>query len=287
MDKGNNEVVEVKLIDLVPFRACNSQTYHGERLEQLINSIERKGLMSPIIVRPIADEKYEIICGHNRVNAMRELGRDVIQAYVKNDLSDEEAMEFFYDSNLNQQSFSDWNYAQKIEAVKYIEKLIRDNSQQGKRTDLIDGNLKGGKAGTSVYSGQKLVGSTKKENTRDKMARCMGISTATLSKYRSIIKLDDRLIESIGKLLDQKRISFEVAYLISRVEHSKIESLIQYIDEDPNKEVDKNELKKFCTNNKKKKKPGVFTPVYPDYEIASVLVPKAGSGKFKPITNKH
>ena len=37
-------------------------------------------------------------------------------------------------------------------------------------------------------------------------------------------------------------------------------------------------------NNKKKKKPGVFTPIYPDYAIASVLVPKAGSGKIKPIT---
>lgn len=115
----------------------------------------------------------------------------------------------------------------------------------------------------------------------------MGISTATLSKYRSIIKLDDNLAGSIGKLLDQKRISFEVAYLISRVEHSKIESLIQYIDEDPNKEVDKNELKKFCINHKKKKKQGVCRPIYPDHAIMSVLVPKAGSGKFKPITNKH
>ena len=287
MDKENNEIVEIKLIDLVPFRARNSQTYQGERLERLMDSIASIGLMNPIIVRPIADEKYEILCGHNRVKAMKELGRDVIQACVKKDLSDEEAMEFFYDSNLNQQSFSDWNYAQKIEAVKYIEKRIRDNSRQGKRTDLIDKNLKGGKDGTSVYSGQKLVGSTKKENTRDKMARCMGISTATLSKYRSIIKLDDRLIESIEKLLDQKRISFEVAYLISRVMPINIKMLVQSIDKYPNKEVDKNELKKLCVKkNKKNKKPGTMAPIYSDSTIVSLLVPKAGSKIFKTIPNK-
>lgn len=30
MDKENNEIVEIKLIDLVPFRARNSQTYQGK-----------------------------------------------------------------------------------------------------------------------------------------------------------------------------------------------------------------------------------------------------------------
>ncbi|MDE7202624.1 MAG: hypothetical protein K2O91_12170 [Lachnospiraceae bacterium] len=57
---------------------------------------------------------------------------------MKNNLPDDEAMEIFYDRNLNQQSFSDWNYAQKVEAVKYIEKLIKDSSQQGKGIDLIE-----------------------------------------------------------------------------------------------------------------------------------------------------
>lgn len=281
MKKENNEVVEIKLKDLVPFRARNSQTYQGERLAQLMDSIARLGLMNPIIVRPAAGGKYEILCGHNRVKAVGELGRDVIQACVRNDLSDDEAMEIFYDSNLNQQSFSDWSYAQKIEAVKYIEKMIKENSRQGRRTDLAE---KGEEDGTSVYSGQKLNENIRKETARDKMARRMGISTATLSKYRSIIRLPDSLAESIGRLLDQKKISFEVAYLISRVEHSKIEKLIQYMDKNPNVEVDKNELKKFCINKKMERK-GFFTPRYSDNAILSVLVPRAGSGIFKRITS--
>ncbi len=115
----------------------------------------------------------------------------------------------------------------------------------------------------------------------------MGISTATLSKYRSIIKLDDRLIESIEKLLDQKRISFEVAYLISRLMPINIKMLVQSIDKYPNKEVDKNELKKLCVKkNKKNKKPGTMAPIYSDSTIVSLLVPKAGSKIFKTIPNK-
>ena len=285
MQEENNKVVEIKLKELVPFRHHDSLTYQGERLEQLMDSIERLGLMNPIIVRPVAVGKYEILCGHNRVKAMRELGRDVIQAYVKNDLSDDEAMEIFYDSNLNQQSFSDWNYTQKIEAVKYIEKLIKDNSQQGKRTDLIEKNLKSGEDGTSVYSGQKSGSSDRKETTRDKMARRMGISTATLSKYRSIIKLPDKLIESIGRLLDQKRISFEMAYLISRLHVSNIMTLVHYIDKYSDREVDKDELKKMCASNKKNKKQGTTMFIYSNAAIASLLVPKAGSEIFKTIPN--
>ena len=70
-----SEIKEVRIGDLIPFQLQSSQTYHGERLEQLASSINNVGLMTPIIVRPIEGGKYEIICGHNRTNAMRELAR--------------------------------------------------------------------------------------------------------------------------------------------------------------------------------------------------------------------
>lgn len=138
MDERLHKVREVRLDNLIPFQLHPALTYQGERLEQLAHSIERVGLMNPIIVRLIDDGKYEIICGHNRANAMRKLDRDVILADVWEELSDDDATQLFYDSNLTQQSFSDWNYSQKIEAIKYIEKMIKENSQQGRRNDLED-----------------------------------------------------------------------------------------------------------------------------------------------------
>jgi len=196
---------EIRVEALIPFSLRPSPTYMGERLEQLMSSIERVGLMYPIIVRPTEDGKYEIICGHNRVEAAKALGYDVIRADIRNGLSDDEALGLFYDSNLNQQSFSDWNYSQKIEAVRYSEKLIRENSQQGRRTDIEKKRLEDAGDGTCVQGRQKSDENSKPSKTRDKMARRLGISTATLSKYRRIIRPPDDLVDSIAQLLDEKK----------------------------------------------------------------------------------
>lgn len=251
MNDHTGEIIEIKLADLIPFGLQSSQTYHGERLEQLMSSIERLGLMTPIIVRPTTDGKYEIICGHNRTKAMEALGRDVIQADVRVGLTDDEAIELFYDSNLNQQSFSDWSYAQKIEAIKYTEKMIQENSRQGKRTDLDEKMTDESEGGTSVQSRQKLGHNPKRSTTRDKMARRLGIATATLSKYRSIIKLPDKIIESMARLLDQKKISFEAAYVISGLKPYEIEILLSYVEYYQRKKIDMIKLKSLRNKSKR------------------------------------
>lgn len=60
-----------------------------------MSSVGKEGLMNPVVVRPAADRKYEIICGHNWVRMMESLGSEVIHAEVRDGLSDEEAIEFF------------------------------------------------------------------------------------------------------------------------------------------------------------------------------------------------
>ena len=232
------ETKEIRLESLIPFKIHSGKTYEGERLQQMMDSIERVGLLMPIIVRPVDDDKYEIISGHNRAKAMRALGYEVIQADVIYGLSDDDAVKLYYESNLNQQSFSDWSYSQKIEAIKYFEQVIRANSRKGRRTDLLYKEVKDSGKETSVQTRQKLGGNYQRTTTRDKMARSLGISTATLSKYRRIIKLPDNLLESIAELLDKRRITFEAAYIISRMEKIYIKILLDGINKYPDREVD-------------------------------------------------
>lgn len=232
------ETKEIRLESLIPFRIHSGKTYEGERLQQLMDSIERVGLMVPVIVRPVADDKYEIISGHNRAKAMKTLGRDVILVDIRYGLSNDDAVKLFYESNLNQQSFSDWSYSQRIEAMKYYETIIKRNSRQGRRTDLEEKKAEEIGNETSVQIGQKLEGNSKRETTRDKMAKSLGISPATLSKYRRIIKLPDNLLESIAELLDKRRITFEAAYIISRMEKIYIKILLDGINKYPDREVD-------------------------------------------------
>ena len=279
-----SEIKEVRIGDLIPFQLQSSQTYHGERLEQLASSINNVGLMTPIIVRPIEGGKYEIICGHNRTNAMRELGRDTISADVREDLSDDEALGLFYDSNLNQQSFSDWNYSQKIKAIQYTESLIKKNSQQGKRSDLLEKKDTTTDGETSVQGGHKSEEKSRRNTTRDRMARRMGIATATLSKYRSIIKLPDDLIEVLAQLLDEKEITFEAAYRMSGLKPHAVEWLVKHVGRSSSMKIDLAKLKELCALSKEINKQDSPRQLSHD-ELKNVLVPK--DIKIKPIPRKE
>lgn len=243
------ELKEILIDSLQSFGKHSGRTYEGERLRLLMCSIEENGLFNPIIVQPVDRDKYEIISGHNRVKAMKELGRSTILAKIEDDLTEDKALEIFYESNFNQQSFSDWNYAQRIEAVQYCEKKIREYSQQGKRTDLEKDKKGTGGIETSVQSRQKLKENSKQATTRDKMARSLGISTATLSKYRRIIKLPDELLDSVVRLLDEKKITFEMAYIIADLRELEIKWLIEYSNEFSDKQIDLGKLKELPRKN--------------------------------------
>lgn len=275
MDTTIMENTKIQIDSLVPFSLHTTtediQIYDVECLKQIKGIMEEQNSISPIAVRPIADGKYEILCGHNIVNAMKTLGYNTINVVVKTGLSDDEAKELYYDSDLNQQIFANWNYSQKIEAVKYVEKLIKENSRQGKRTDLDEKKFENIQNPTYVQSVQKLdnqevtsVQSKQKSDnqettsvqnrhksksnfdrttTRSKMAKRLGISTSTLSKYRSIIKLPDDILKTIAQFLDQKKITFEVAYRVSQLAEYNVKWFIECVNEDPDRKIDMDKLK--------------------------------------------
>lgn len=56
---------------------------HPEALEELAESIKAQGVMQPIVVRPIAADKYEIIAGERRWRATQLAGLDTIPALVR------------------------------------------------------------------------------------------------------------------------------------------------------------------------------------------------------------
>jgi ParB family chromosome partitioning protein len=59
-----------------------------EALQELANSIAAQGVMQPIVVRPVGDNRYEIIAGERRWRATQQAGLDSIPAIVRN-VSDE------------------------------------------------------------------------------------------------------------------------------------------------------------------------------------------------------
>lgn len=85
----------------------------AEQFQELKSNLAQHALATPILVRTLADSRYEIVAGHNRVAAYRELGRTTIRANVASIEEGEIEFAAFF-SNLLSPSLTDfekyWNF---------------------------------------------------------------------------------------------------------------------------------------------------------------------------------
>ena len=110
-------ITNIAIDKLVPYHNHRFTLYQGERLQDMVQSISKNGVMTPIIVRTMDNGKYEILSGHNRVYAAGQAGITSVPAVVKTDLSDEEAEVYVIETNLLQRSFQDLKISEQAFAV--------------------------------------------------------------------------------------------------------------------------------------------------------------------------
>ena len=96
--------------------------YEGETLEQFTASIREHGILTPIIVRPKENGKFEILSGRNRNNAAKLLNLESVPCIVRN-VDDDEAVLIVAESNLSQRenqlpSEKAFAYKMQLEAIK-------------------------------------------------------------------------------------------------------------------------------------------------------------------------
>lgn len=78
---------------------------HEEALEELANSIQKQGVMQPIVVRPVSSNKYEIIAGERRWRATQMAGLDTIPAIIK-PVGDEAAIAMALIENIQRENLN-------------------------------------------------------------------------------------------------------------------------------------------------------------------------------------
>jgi ParB family chromosome partitioning protein len=61
-------------------------------IEELASSIGQQGLLSPPIVRPMADGQFEVLVGQRRLMACRKIGLDPVPCLLRDDLDDIDAV---------------------------------------------------------------------------------------------------------------------------------------------------------------------------------------------------
>ena len=83
-------IIEIEIERLRPFKEHPFQVKDDKEMFLLQESIEKYGILNPLIVRPVPDGYYEIISGHRRKHAAQLAGLTTIPAIVR-ELSDDDA----------------------------------------------------------------------------------------------------------------------------------------------------------------------------------------------------
>ena len=76
-----------------------------QALEELAQSIKAQGVMQPIVVRPLADNRFEIIAGERRWRASQQAGMETIPAMVR-DVPDETAIAMALIENIQREDLN-------------------------------------------------------------------------------------------------------------------------------------------------------------------------------------
>lgn len=133
-----DELVELPIDSLVDFpkEKHRFQPASPERLERLAASIRENGILSPLLVRKLPDEKYQIIAGHNRRTAAQSLGWSKVPCIIKKLPDEDSAILVLIADNLDNRerllpSEKAFAYKMKLEALK----------RQGRRSDLTSGHV--------------------------------------------------------------------------------------------------------------------------------------------------
>lgn len=109
VDSG--ETVTLKIGEIEPNRDQPRKNFDEQALSELAESIERHGLIQPIVVRPLANGRYGIVAGERRWRACRMAGLDTVPVVIK-ELDEKEYMEIALIENLQREDLNPVEEAQ-------------------------------------------------------------------------------------------------------------------------------------------------------------------------------
>lgn len=226
MENGTLCTLPLKQLDGFPDHEEHFPLYTGQRLDDMVDSIRRLGVQTPILVWKTNNGRYIVISGHNRVNASILAGRATIPAVVRTDLTMETAEDLFFEMNFRQRSLADMLFSQRVLCVAAHYNMLK---RQGHRTDLLTaaGTFPDTQEKSDVDDPATSPDTQEKSHTDEKIAQEYELTRDKVSKYcryatmyRPLLLLMDS-----GKQLGQL-----AAYEVSFVEdHDLQECIYQHI----------------------------------------------------------
>lgn len=103
--EASERLVRLPLSQLTRGKYQPRREIQPEALEELTDSIRAQGVMQPIVVRPVGEERYEIVAGERRWRAAQLAELDAIPAVVR-DVSDQTALALALIENIQRENLN-------------------------------------------------------------------------------------------------------------------------------------------------------------------------------------
>ncbi len=203
-------VIDLPTTEISDFPDHPFKVRMDESMTEMVESVKERGVLSPVLVRPMPDGGYQMVSGHRRKFASELAELPTVPCIVR-ELTDDEAIIIMVDSNLQRErvlpSEKAFAYKMKLDAMK---------RQQGERTDL-----------TSATPLQKLGGKT----SREILAEQSGESHEQIRKYIRLTNLIPEILEMVdnsvlkekGQLQMALRPAVELSYLPENEQNALLE----------------------------------------------------------------
>lgn len=180
-------VYKIPISDLKPHPLNPYHIKNDEATQELIQSIQKNGVLVPLIARKV-DDGYQLIAGHRRRFAALEANLEHIPVLVM-DLSDDEAIIQLVDTNIQREdilpSEKAWAYKLRMDAMK---------RSAGRPRNDLSSNI-------ASY------------RSDDELGALTGVSGDTIRNYISLTNLLPELLD----MVDAKKIALHPAYIIASI----------------------------------------------------------------------
>ncbi len=200
--------VSLPIHRLIPFKGHPFRLYEGERLADMVESIRQHGVLVPILVREAGDA-FEILSGHNRVNAAKLAGLEDVPCIVLEGVSDADAWIYVIETNLMQRSFADMHHSEKAAVIAaHHSKLF----SQGKRNDILaELRLLENPQGSGEPADSPAAEQPQKQGAREALAKEYGLAPCRIAQYLRVF----RLIGPLKTRLDDGQFAVTTAVSLS------------------------------------------------------------------------
>ena len=270
---GEENANELEINRIHNFANHPFKVVDDEEMDELVESIEKNGILVPVLVRPDVDNTYEMIAGHRRMHAAIKIGLKTIPAIVR-DLDDDEAIIVMVDSNIQREDITPgekaFAYKMKNEAMKRTggrrKSSQSDYPLKGKKTVEIIGE----EFGDSAKQVQRYLKLTdlipelleKLDNGELSFNPAVELSYLTIEEQKEFIDAMEytQVVPSISQAQRMKKLSRE-----KKLTGTKMREIMG--------EIKKGEITRVMFNNEQLYRyfPKSYTPAEMKEEILSML----------------